>query len=106
MSKRPGGAGSRALLTLFAAISSDACGGRFGFALDRLAEALSKDAQLGQLFLSQVLVSIGQVQHGVVEPVLLMLRKGVDDPAAENMTEHLVTGLGKGHRIRITLGLL
>src|SRR6185295_3384970 len=78
----------------------------FDLPLNRLGETLAQHAQLPQLLLRQILVSIGQVEHGIVEPVLLVLRQGVDDAAAEDVAEHLVPGLGKRHRLGVTLGFL
>ena len=69
---------------------------------NRLAVPLAQKAELGLLFGTQIFIPLRDITHGIVEPVLLMLREGIDDAAAEDMTEHLVTGLGKGHRIRFT----
>jgi hypothetical protein len=35
-----------------------------------------------------------------------VFRKRIDDAAPEDMTEHLVAGLGKGHRFGVTPGFL
>src|SRR5215210_4042740 len=89
--------------------SDDLCGAgldRFVLALDRLAEALAQHPKLAQLLFRQVFVPIRQVEHSVVEPVLLVLRQGIDDAAAEDMAEQLVTRLREGYRVRVLPGFL
>src|SRR3954470_12794450 len=50
-----------------------------GLALHRLGETLAEHPKLRQVFLGEVFVPVGQVQHRVVEPVLLVLRQRFDD---------------------------
>src|SRR5688572_7783759 len=69
---------------------------------DRLAVALAEQAELSLLFCGQVLVALSDVAHCVVEPVLLVLRQGIDNPTAENVTEQLVPRLGERCRLRGT----
>ena len=73
---------------------------RIDYSANRLAVALTQEANLGQLFLAQILVSVGDVPHGIIQPILLVLRQGIDDPAAEDVTEQLVTSLGKRDCLR------
>jgi hypothetical protein len=53
----------------------------------RLAVALAQKTELGLLFFAQTFVPVCDVSHGVVEPILLVLRQGVNHPTAENVTE-------------------
>src|SRR5438093_1136017 len=74
------------------------------------AVALAQHAQLGQLLLVQPIVALGEVQHRVVEPFLLVLGSGFQDAAAQDVRTQLVAGLfegrGRGHlaRLRTLLG--
>src|SRR5205823_2970976 len=74
------------------------------------AVALAQHAQLRQLLLVQPIVALGEVQHRVVEPFLLVLGSGFQDAAAQDVRKQLVAGLfegrGRGHlaRLRTLLG--
>src|SRR5436190_10952408 len=65
---------------------------------DRLAVSLTQRSELGQLLVAEVLVTLADVGHCVVEPVLLMLRLSLDDSATKYVAEQLVTSLGKRDR--------
>src|SRR5207245_127230 len=67
----------------------------------RPAVPLAEHPELGELRLVQAVVPIGQVEHGVVEPLLLVLGSGFQDAASQDVGEQLVAGLleqgGGGH---------
>src|SRR5437867_1536503 len=60
---------------------------------DGPAVSLAQDPQLGDLPFAQLRVAVGEVQHGIVKPLLLVLGRRFQDAAAEDMGEQLVTGL-------------
>src|SRR6266404_2675268 len=60
------------------------------------AVALAQHAQLRQLRLVQRIVALGEVQHRVVEPFLLVLGGGFQHAAAQNVREQLVASLFEG----------
>src|SRR5256885_1672357 len=59
------------------------------------AVALAQEAQLRELRLVQLGVPVGQIQHRVVEPFLLMVGGRFQDATAEDVGEQLVSGLLK-----------
>src|SRR5207245_1019838 len=67
----------------------------------RPAVPLAEHPELGELRLVHAVVPIGQVEHGVVEPLLLVLGSGFQDAASQDVGEQLVAGLleqgGGGH---------
>src|ERR1041385_2886679 len=77
-------------------IPGSACGraGDLGLAADdRLAEPLAQHAHLHELGLTQSGVALGEVLHGIVQPLFLMLGLGVGDAAAHDVTEQLIARL-------------
>ena len=60
---------------------------------DGAAVLLAETADLGQLPISQGIISLGQVIHGIVKPVFLVLRTGFQDPAPQDVAEQLVPRL-------------
>ncbi len=46
-----------------------------------------------QFIIRQRVVSVGQVVHGIVEPLLLVVDGSLQNPATEDMAEKLVPGL-------------
>ncbi len=54
---------------------------------DGAAILLSEASDLGQLPISQGIVSLGQVVHGIVKPVFLVLGTGFQDPASQDVAE-------------------
>src|SRR5207245_4949862 len=60
------------------------------------AVALAQHAQVRDLLLVQLLVAVSQVEHGVVEPFLLMLSGRFQHTTTEDVSEQLVSGLLKG----------
>src|SRR2546430_5350453 len=76
----------------------------------RAAVALPQYAQLVELRLVQPVVAVGEIEHGVVEPLFLVLGGRFQDAASEDVGEQLVAGLleggGGGHsaRFRTLLG--
>src|SRR5690349_1772059 len=73
---------------------------------DWLAVALTEGSELGELHVAQVFVPLSDITHRIVEPVLLMFRQGVDNTAAENVAEQLITCLGERGRLRGIADLL
>jgi len=58
--------------------------------LGGLDETLAQNAELGDVLLAQLMVSVGQVIHRAVEPFLLVFGGRADDTALHDMLEHLV----------------
>src|SRR2546430_7858357 len=63
---------------------------------DGPAVSLAQDPQLRDLPLAQLGVAVGEIQHRVVEPLLLMLGRRFQDTAAEDVGEQLVACLLEG----------
>ena len=60
---------------------------------DGAAVLLAQTANAAQFIIRQRVVSIGQVVHGIVEPLLLVVDGGLQHPATEDMAEEFVPGL-------------
>src|ERR1041385_5853116 len=58
-----------------------------------LAEPLAQHAHLHELGLTQSGVALGEVLHGIVQPLFLILGLGVGDAAAHDVTEQLIARL-------------
>src|SRR5690606_34720355 len=72
-------------------------GGLAGGALHhRLAEPLTQHSDLLELRGLEIGVTIGEVLHRVVHPLLLVFRCGLEDTAAEDVAEQLVPRLIEG----------
>src|SRR5678816_4310196 len=75
----------------------------------RLAVPLAQHPKLVQLLWSQLFIPVGEIPHGIVKPVLLVLRQRFDDTAAENVAEQLVPcllehgGGSRGHYTSILI---
>ncbi len=54
---------------------------------------LAQPPNAAQFIIRQRVVSIGQVVHCIVEPLLLVVNAGLQHPATEDMAEKLVPGL-------------
>ncbi len=54
---------------------------------------LAQTPNAAQFIIRQRVVSVGQVVHGIVEPLLLVVDAGLQHPATEDMAEKLVPGL-------------
>jgi len=67
--------------------------GDFRLPLHRLAEPLPERPNLGQLLFPEIRIALGEILHGVVQPLLLMLRIRVDHTTPQDVAEQLVSGL-------------
>lgn len=69
---------------------------------------LAKLSHVGQFGIGQALIPVGEIVHRIVEPFLLMIGGGVENPAAEDVTEEFVSGLLESiwGRLSVSCGFL
>lgn len=85
------------------------CGGNWIVLSDHgSAILLAKLPHVGQFGIGQALIPVGEIVHRIVEPFLLMIGGGVENPAAEDVTEEFVSGLLESiwGRLRASCGFL
>ena len=69
---------------------------------------LAQLPNVAQFGIGQPLIPVGEIVHRVVEPFLLMIGGGVENAAAEDVTEEFVSGLLESiwGRLRPSCGFL